>query len=385
MDNNLDLIKRIEIFPVMVPFKKDFSLGNGTVGTQSSGGPVVFVKVETQSGLVGWGEQRALPFWSYETVETMVEVIKGHLAPLIIGESIGYLNVFHEQADKVLSPSVSNGFPFAKAAVDIALHDLTGKFYGVPLHILLGGKIKDTIPLALTVGHKEIEESLEKIGNLESKSVIKLKVSGNLVKDIENIERIIKIKPDCRIWLDANQSYEWMNALQIIRRVENLENVICFEQPLRSTDFFGMRRLNKLSNIPIAFDEGCFNVNDLIHQINSNMASAIVLKISKSGGIRESLQMGRLASACGIPILASGLTDCGVGLAASAHLFSTLKIALPADLNGPDMLEDLLVEGLEFKSNEILIPDNPGLGVEVKEYLLRDLIIKDYGNSILVE
>ncbi|HWD78557.1 MAG TPA: muconate cycloisomerase, partial [Kribbella sp.] len=144
-------IAQVEVFPIAVPFARKFVLGSGAVGSPDAApdqsGAVIFVKLTTEDGVVGWGEQRALPSWSYETAETMAVVIRRHLAPILRELTPFDVELFHQRAAKRLSPAVSNGFPFARAAVDVAMHDAAGKLAGVPVHALLGGKVYDEIPL----------------------------------------------------------------------------------------------------------------------------------------------------------------------------------------------------------------------------------------------
>jgi len=96
-----------------------------------------------------------------------------------------------------------------------------------------------------------------------------------------------------------------------------------------------------------------------------------VVKICKSGGLRNALKTAQVALAGGLEILASGLTDCGIGFAAALHLFSQLELALPAELNGPELLADLYVEGLTITKAVATVPTAPGLGVQVDEERIR--------------
>jgi len=123
----------VETFAVAVPFKRRFALGSGLAGSPEQTGDVLFVKITTEDGVTGWGEQRALPSWSYETIETIAIVVQNYLAPLVIGASVFDAEAFHARATATLSPAVSNGFPFARAAVDLALHDAAGRTAGLPV------------------------------------------------------------------------------------------------------------------------------------------------------------------------------------------------------------------------------------------------------------
>ncbi|MBM3458794.1 MAG: muconate cycloisomerase, partial [Armatimonadetes bacterium] len=151
-------IVSVEAIPCQVPFRQTFVIGRGSVGTAGGSGRHVFVRLEDSDGRVGWGEVRALPSWSYETVEAITAAIRGYLGPLLLGRSPFDLNAIHQAMYETLTPAISNGQPFAKAALDIALHDLQGQVTGQPIHALLGGKIRDSVPLCYALSIAPPEE-----------------------------------------------------------------------------------------------------------------------------------------------------------------------------------------------------------------------------------
>jgi muconate cycloisomerase len=102
----------------------------------------------------------------------------------------------------------------------------------------------------------------------------------------------------------------------------------------------------------------------------------VVLKIAKSAGLWGCQRSAFVAEANGLGLLGSGLTEAGIGFAASVHLYSTLDLLLPPELNGPRFLADLLVDGLSFRDNIVTVPDAPGLGIHVKEDLIRSYAVK---------
>ena len=140
-------IANVEVYPTAVGMKDIFTIGTGFVGDPDAAGHHVFVKITTDDGYFGWGEQRALPSWSYETTESITTTIQYHIAPLLIGQNPLNRNEINTAIYNALKPAVSNGHPFAKAAVDIALHDLCGRILNVPLHTLFGGKRHSKLPL----------------------------------------------------------------------------------------------------------------------------------------------------------------------------------------------------------------------------------------------
>ncbi len=359
----------------MVAFARRFVLGSGAVGAPDErpdqSGAVVFVKITTVDGVVGWGEQRALPSWSYETAETMAVVIKRHLAPILLELTPFDVELFHQRAAKRLSPAVSNGFPFARAAVDIAMHDAAGKLAGVPVHALLGGRLHDEIPLCSAIGIGAPAAVRDHALQSSDYPAYKVKIAGDIDADTAAIEAVASVAGDKPLWLDANQSYRPSALRQLTDRTADIRTLHCVEQPVPSTDTLAMRRVRELIDLPVAIDEGSFSAQDIARAIALEAADLVVVKVCKSGGLRNALKTAQTALAGGLEILASGLTDCGVAFAAALHVFSQLDLALPAELNGPELLSDLYVDGLTITNAVATVPTAPGLGVEVDEERIR--------------
>lgn len=365
-----ECIRRVEVIPARVGFRSEFRIGRGTVGTAGGSGEHVFVRIETESGRVGWGETRALPSWSYETVEAIVAAIRNYFAPRLIGLDPFQLLTAHRRMYEALTPAVSNGQPFARSAVDIALHDLMGQIAGVPLHALLGGRLRESVELTYALSIADPETMAQAAASFPFCSAFKIKLAGDET-DIARIEAIARAAPEATLWLDANQSYVPARAAALTRRVAQMPRVFCLEQPVRSIDWFGMQQVREKGGVPLAIDEGAFSMFDVARMAVLRCADLMVLKVCKSGGLRECLRSAAVAEAHGIGLLGSGLTESGVGLAASVHLFSTLETLLPPELNGPEFLEDLMVTGLEVDGATVKVPDAPGLGVQVNEETIR--------------
>ncbi|NOL40913.1 muconate cycloisomerase [Kribbella sandramycini] len=368
-------IRSVEAFAVAVPFARRFVLGSGAVGAPDArpdqAAAVVFVKLTTEDGVVGWGEQRALPSWSYETAETMAVVIERHLRPILLELTPFDVELFHQRAAKRLSPAVSNGFPFARAAVDVAMHDAAGKLAGVPVHALLGGKTTDEIALCSAIGVGDPETVREHAAQSADYAAYKVKIGGDPDADAAAIRTVAEVAGGKPIWLDANQSYRPSALRQLLDRTSDIRTIHCVEQPVPSTDTLAMQRLRGLIDLPIAIDEGSFSAQDLARVIRLDAADLVVVKICKSGGLRNALKTAQTALSGGLEILASGLTDCGIAFAAALHVFSQLELALPAELNGPELLADLYVEGLDITKAVATVPTAPGLGVQVDEERIR--------------
>ena len=360
-------IAHVEVYPTAVGMKDVFTIGTGFVGDPDAAGHHIFVKITTDDGYIGWGEQRALPSWSYETTESITSTIKYHITPLLLGRNPLHLNGIHNVIYQTLKPAVSNGHPFAKAAVDIALHDLCGQILNVPLHILFGGKQHNTLPLSYALSIDTPEIMALKAKALSPCSCFKVKVEGMSEVDEERIRAIHEAAPNAKLWIDANQSYTPSNALELLKRVQDINEIYCMEQPVASQDWFGMKRVREAASIPIAIDEGCFTYFDLGKIARLECADAVVLKVCKSGGLTECLKSVYVAEANAIELLGSGLTEAGVGFIASIHLFSTMDLVLPAELNAPVFLQTMAISGVEINDHVVTVPDGPGLGITPDE------------------
>ena len=369
-------IAHVDVYPTAVGMKDVFNIGTGFVGDTGSAGDHVFVKITTDDGYVGWGEQRALPSWSYETTESITTTIRHYIAPLLLGQDPLNHNAIHYAIYDALKPAVSNGHPFAKAAVDIALHDLRGHILDVPLHTLFGGKRHDTLPLAYALSIDTPEIMGLKAKALAPCSCFKVKVAGNPAADEERLRAVHEATPDAQLWIDANQSYTPSNALELLKRVVDIREIYCMEQPVASQDWFGMKRVREDAPVPIAIDEGCFTYFDLAKVVRLECADAVVLKVCKSGGLAECLKSVHVAEANSIELLGSGLTEAGIGFIASVHLFATLDLVLPAELNAPAFLETLAVNGVEIHDHVVTVPDGPGLGVVPDEDYIKANLLK---------
>ena len=121
--------------------------------------PSVLVKIATDDGLSGWGETVPIPLWSYETTETVVTTIRQHFAPAIIGRDIFDLADIHQTMNRCIAPSFSTGQPFAKTAIDLALHDLVSKALKTPLPKLWGRNPQPTVTLSWTVNATTLEQA----------------------------------------------------------------------------------------------------------------------------------------------------------------------------------------------------------------------------------
>jgi muconate cycloisomerase len=370
------IIKKVEVLPTSVQFRNTFVIGRGQVGAAGQGGRYAYVRVESADGRVGWGETNTIPSWSYETLESVTSTIRNYLAPIVLNRSPFEQTYFQKQFDEKLTPATSQGFPFAKSAVIGATLDLAGQVAGIPMHQFFGGRIHDRIELCYALSIDTPKAMAEAAASFPYVTCYKLKVSGDPKLDEQRIRAVLETNPNLVIWLDANQSYRPIHMEEFLKRIENIHQVKCLEQPVKSVDWFGMKRVRDKTALPIALDEGCFNSYDVARLARMEAGDCVVLKVAKASGLWGCQRSAVVAEANGLGLLGSGLTESGVALAAAIHLYSTMDLLLPPELNGPEFLDDLMVEGLQIEGCTVTVPDGPGLGIKVKEDKIRAQAIK---------
>ena len=367
------VIREVEPILLRVPYVRPLVLSRGVSGGPGEPGNHIYLKVVTSDGQVGWGEARPMPTWMYETKESIYTSLKKYIAPLLIGEDPFNISEIHKKLDAALTPVVSSGQPFVKSTVDVALHDLMGKITGLPLHKLIGGKRVDWVELVATISG-DLEE-IEKYA-LEMRrrgyNYFKVIIMGRANEDYQRILRVKDVIEDGKIIVEANQAYTSYKIVELLNKISKINGIAYIEQPVPTMDFYGLQRIVRKSPIPIAVDESVFTHYDLLKLIRMNALDLVVLKVAKSG-IRMSLKIAHLAEAAGLNCTGSGMTESGVGFAASIHLFSTIEMISPVCLNGPQFLGNMLVKGLEIEGPKAKVPDKPGLDIEVDETKLEEL------------
>ncbi|MFG3715042.1 mandelate racemase/muconate lactonizing enzyme family protein [Micromonospora sp. NPDC047730] len=372
------VVERVETFVVELPTIRSFEIAGGTVATVGQPSRRVLVKV-TADGVVGWGEATPTPSWTYETTESIVTTIDRYLAPAILGAPAWNLDAVTATFDRVINRGFTIGAPIAKSAIDIALHDLVGRAVGVPLGVLWGQRRVGRIPLGWIISAKTPEAVADSVteGHALGYTAFKVKIGlAEIDQDLAFVEAVRRAAPKAAIWVDANQAYQVDQALQVGRRLAELD-VAAFEQPLPANQITGLQRLRDHSPVPVALDESLRHPSDLATFVRLNAVDVAIAKVQRSGGLTLSRRMCALAEDSGVRLMGSGLTDSDLGFAASLHLFSAFGIDTPVDLNGRQFIESAYVGGhtVEVRDGEAAVPTGPGLGVDVDEAAVRALAV----------
>ena len=376
-------IASIELFPMRYPMTGYFKFFAGARG--SAGRAAVIVKVTDDDGTVGWGESVPIAKWSYETLEAAVVAMKDYWAPVLVGRDPTDIVGAHAAMDKAIAPGFSPSMPISRAGIDIALHDLTGKLRGQSLAEMWGRKPGGSLELSWTVNVKEIEDvpKVMGVGSERGYRHFNIKVAPDPDFDVRLAKAVRKLAPDAFLWADANGGYDPETALAAAPRLAEA-GVDVLEAPLRPNRIRGYQALKKLGALPIYMDEGVISPVELEEFIHLDMIDGMAMKPARCGGLWSNREQIELCLKHKLGWLGSGLTDPDISLAATLGLYGAYDLKRPAALNGPQFLTaSVLKEPLQVEKGRMQVPKGPGLGIEVDEEKVVDLMKRSEGDKLL--
>lgn len=330
--------------------------------------PSVLVRLTDADGVQGLGEAVPVESWTYETVESVESTLRGYLAGAVLGADPADLPEVHARMEHAIRPSFSVGQPLCKAAIDLACYDLWGKRAGQPVAALLGGAKKTEIRLSWTVNAASLDkaaQSLEQGRALGYDSFnIKLGAPQTPAYDLELVRLVHAFEPRGFHWGDANTSYDLGTALAQAPKLAAL-GLQALESPLPPNRIRDYQRLRRQAALPILMDEGIVSPVEVEEFIALGMFDGIAMKVARCGGLWHASRIVRLLEEHGLKLFGSGLTDPGLSLAASIHLFAWAGLDRPAALNGPQFLAERGTSDEQFRAtrDSVRVPAGPGLGV----------------------
>lgn len=326
---------------INTPFVHPFTISKGTKTHQ----PALIVQLEHR-GRIGWGEAPAITYYNI-TVEQMIQRLdqkKALIERFAFTDPERYWHYLHH-----LLPQD----PFLVSALDMAAWDLYGKMIGLPLYRLWKGDPDQRPQTDYTIGIDTTDRMVDKIRE-RTWPIYKIKVGTP--EDLPML-RAIRAATDATLRIDANAGWTFEQAVSILPALEEM-NIELIEQPLAKDDWEGMRKLKVISNIPLYADESCVFEQDVekcaehFHGIN--------IKLTKCSGLTPARRMIRNARALGLRVMVGSMNETSLGSAAIAHLSPFIDAV---DMDGPLLLASDIATGLEYEEGRVLLPTQPGLGV----------------------
>jgi L-alanine-DL-glutamate epimerase-like enolase superfamily enzyme len=374
-------IDRIDLFPLRYPMTGYFKFFTGPHG--SAGRAAVIVKITADDGTVGWGQSVPIAKWSYETLETAAVVLRDYFAPVLIGRDPTDIQGAHAEMDQALAPGFTTGMPISRAGIDLALHDLTGKLSGKSLAQMWDKPKGGPITLSWTVNVTSLDDvdSVIEEGKKRGYRHFNIKVAPDPEFDVALAKEVRRLSPKSFLWADANGGYEPESALKAAPLLADA-GVDVLESPLRPNRISGYQALKKQGALPILMDEGVISPTDLEEFIKLDMLDGVAMKPARCGGLVSNKRQIEMCLENKLIWLGSGLTDPDISLAATLGLYGAFDLKTPAALNGPQFLTaDVLKKPLHIENGIAHVPEGPGLGIEVDEDKVIELMKKSGGQK----
>lgn len=327
--------------------------------------------IRTDEGLSGWGEMNT--GFGQGVDKALVE---HWITPALIGQDPTRVRRTMDRVDAPYWPQF--GRRALATAAEMALWDLLARSMDRPVSSLLGGLVRDAVPVAFCVGITTADEAAQIAARAHQGGwkTLKTKIGLDLRADVERIEAITEAtNGEMRLRLDANQGYDRLTALEMLRAMRDFP-VEYIEQPLPVTDFAGNRSLMERSALPIAINEDAYTLGGVARAISAGAADAAVVDIEGAGGVSGLLELAALGGAFKVPIAHHCGWDLGVKAAMMLQVVgASPAIALASDSTYEMHLDDVLVERLETSEGAMPVPHGPGIGVDVDEAAVRRLTV----------
>jgi L-alanine-DL-glutamate epimerase-like enolase superfamily enzyme len=373
-------ISSIEASSFRLPHRRSFKWA----GLNVELGAFVLVRVKTDEGVIGYGEATPLPDWggdfgrrSGETLATVMSMVNEIFAPALVGTDPTAVTAARQNMDRLVV-----GNSYAKCSVDIALHDIWGKSVGQPIYRLLGGAVRESVPVAHMIGLMDESDAAKEGVAAVADGVHALQIKGGVdsERDIRLVRELRReLGSGVTLRLDANQGYG--HAKQAGRVVARLADagVDLVEQPAVGLAF--LAEVTAGATVPIIADESCWDVNDALEVVRHRAADCLSIYLAKAGGFVGARSVAAVAEAHRMPCDINGSIESAIGNAANIHfalahsaisLASVIPISAPAGAHpcctaGRYYEDDVLSEPFAVQDGAILPLNRPGLGIEVDE------------------
>lgn len=351
-------IKKINVWNTDLGNTKPYTIAFKTIDEVRN----VFIEIIIDNGISGIGSGNPSEYVTGENLNQTIEALQEKNLEFLIGRDIREINQLLFEA-LLKFPKT----PAARAAVDIALHDVFTKYLNVPLVKYLGQKIK-ALPTSNTIGIKNVEETVKEAVDYQKQGFKVLKVK--LGKDLEeDIERLVKLRErfdnSMVIRIDANQGYSVQQTIDFYNRTKKLD-IELIEQPLPAKSVKEMKGLPDEIKSKIAADESLLSPADALNLINPPSAAGIFnIKLMKCGGISQGLKIADIALQEDVNLFWGCNDESIVSITAALHAAFACPNTRYIDLDGSlDLAKDEVTGGFILRDGMMYCSDKPGLGVE---------------------
>jgi L-alanine-DL-glutamate epimerase-like enolase superfamily enzyme len=348
-------ITSVNTTAVRVPLREPLKWPGG-VRESASG---LIVELHTDEGLIGIG---AAPGPTLPTIQTIIE---REFTQFLIGQDPLRIEWLVHRMEEY-SRNWEGIAAYAIAGIEMALLDLKGKALEQPVAELLGGFVRESVPVIGYLFIDEPEANAEKAADFVAAghTELKLKVGRDLAQDVDTVAAIRdRVGGSVKLRVDANMNWSVPAAIKWIRALEPYD-IQFVEQPVPDFDLHGLAQVRRAVAVPIAADEACTTLRSALDLIRAEACDVFVVYPSEAGGLVRALQIAAVAAAAGKWCVIGSWAELGVATTANAHV-AAASTAFPfaSDTHYPLQLHDVLVDPVEIVAGQIAVSHEPGLGV----------------------
>jgi len=350
-------IKHVAVIPVQLKLTEPYTIAYETIDHAVN----VFLRLETASGLIGYGCAAPDLAVTGETGESVQQDLEGPAREILMGRDALRISRILEDCTKNLS-----AHPSTLAAIDMALHDLLGKKAGLPIWKILGG-YRRSIITSVTIGILPLVGTIEKAQQFVHQGFKSIKIKGgkDVESDIEKVRRVREIVgPRIELRFDANQGYTVEESQKFVNGV-TAAHLELIEQPTPKGQPDMLGRVTQSVTLPVMADESLMSLRDAFRLARKDLVDMVNVKLMKVGGLIEAMHINSVARSAGLEVMIGCMDESAYAIAAGLHYALARSNVCYADLDGHlDLIDDPAAGAVFIKKGYIFPNDQPGIGFQ---------------------
>lgn len=364
-------ITSIALREIRLPLKEPFRISSGMTFERR----IALLELHDGDGVSAWSECVAgeTPNYSPETIDTAWIAITEWLGPRIIGKSIGSPGDVLPLLDQDI-----RGHLMAKAAIEMGVWGLEATRLDMPLSRLLGGTRRE-IDVGISLGIQGSPEALvQRVMSALAQGYRKVKIKVMPGADIDFVRAARQAAgPDAPLMADANNAYSLDDA-EHLAKLDDLD-LMMIEQPLAWDDLVRHAELQRRMKTPICLDESITSLDRARDMVTLGSGRIVNIKPGRVGGLASSIAIHDFCESNGIPVWCGGMLESGVGRAYNVALASLSNFVKPGDVSPSSRYwaQDIVTpEWTMTDRGTMVVPDKPGLGVDVDRDRIENLTVR---------